>query len=303
MNGLWNRIMGEISKNRNRNNILKRGSKNLNLQNWAVYHPNGTHMFTCGERKATWYLDKGLAKITSEGKIMLTFTPKGGGFDSGEIFGKTEREVICVVSGTDEGLQRHHIVPYCYRTYFPEEYKAKNHHDVVLINHELHSEYEQQANVYKDKIADIYGVKTITEFNIEYTHNLRDIGRDGAIITNSIKSILNTYGRLPHEDKSKKLELISKISNIPIEVVNEWNYIQLYKFYTLVADQSFNAVDEFKKNHRIYYDHGYHVVKQLDTQKKMTKFIKLWRKHFINTMNPKFMPKGWSIDFRVKSRA
>ncbi len=72
--------MGKANKSRIRNNILKVGSKNLNAENWEVYHPDGTHMFTCGEKKATWYLDKDLAKRTEDGKIQLTFEPKGNGF-------------------------------------------------------------------------------------------------------------------------------------------------------------------------------------------------------------------------------
>ena len=86
--------MGELSKSRERNNILKLGSKNLNAENWEVYHPDGTHMFTCGEKKATWYLERDLAKRTADGRIQLTFEPKGNGFETNEIFGKSVREAI-----------------------------------------------------------------------------------------------------------------------------------------------------------------------------------------------------------------
>jgi len=160
--------MDEISKNRVHNNILKVGSKNLNTENWKVYHPSGRHMFTCGEKKANWYLDRNLAKLIGKKKITLTFSPKGNGFEDNEEFGRSIREARCVVSGIEDGLQRHHIVPYCYRTYFPERFKSKNHHDVVLINFERHSEYEQFANSFKDEIARIFNVKTIAEFNYEF---------------------------------------------------------------------------------------------------------------------------------------
>ena len=136
-----------------KNNILQIGSKNLSSENWKVYHPSGRHMFTCGEKKAYWYLERNLAELTGERMIKLTFIPKGNGFEDDEEFGRSSRIVQCVVTGISEGLQRHHIVPYCYRTYFPEIYKSKNHHDVVLMNFEIHSEYEQKANAFKDEIA------------------------------------------------------------------------------------------------------------------------------------------------------
>lgn len=293
--------MSKLSKNRERNNILKVGSKNLNAENWEVYHPNGTHMFTCGERKASWYLERDLAVRTADGKIMLTFEPKGSGFENNEIFGKSVREAICVVTGVENGLQRHHIVPYCYRTYFPEAYKSKNHHDVVLINHEEHGEYEREATKYKDVIAEMYGVKTISEFNMEYTFKLREIGKPNAILLNTIHSLFKTYGKVSHETKLEKLRIIAEAIDLPFETVCDFNYIQLYKMYLLLKEVHQKEQYEFKQNHRQEYDHGYHVVQKLIDEDSIEEFVKLWRTHFINTMKPKFMPIGWSIDFRVKT--
>jgi len=293
--------MGNTSKSRERNNILKVGSKNLNAENWEVYHPDGTHMFTCGEKKATWYLERDLAKRTADGKIMLTFEPKGNGFEANEVFGKSVREAICVVTGEPNGLQRHHIVPYCYRTYFSEKYKSKNHHDVVLINHERHSEYEQEATKYKDVIANMFGVKSITEFNMEYTFKLREIGRDNAILLSTIHSLFKTYGKITQEVKLQKLQQIADLTGLPFETVCGFNYIQLYKFYLVLKDEHAEEQYAFKQTHRQEYDHGFHVVQKLDTEEKMVEFVRLWRTHFVETMKPKFMPTGWSIDFRIKT--
>jgi len=293
--------MADLSKNRTRNNILKVGSTNLNSENWEVYHPNGTHMFTCGKKKAKWYLDKDLAERMDDGKIMLSFEPKGDGFDVDEIFGKSIREPICVVTGVEDDLQRHHIVPYCYRTYFPKEFKSKNHHDVVLINYKKHSEYEQEATIYKDVIAEMYGVETINEFNLKYTGKLREIGKDNAILLNTIHSIFKTHDRMAYDIKLKKIKVISERTGIPFNVIRGYSYIQLYKLFTLIRKVHEENVYQYKVVNRKYYDHGYHLVQKLDTEEKIKEFVKLWRKHFIKTMQPKFMPLGWSIDFRVKT--
>ena len=202
-----------------KNNILQIGSKNLSSENWKVYHPSGRHMFTCGEKKAYWYLERNLAELTGERMIKLTFIPKGNGFEDNEEFGRSSRIVQCVVTGISDGLQRHHIVPYCYRTYFPEIYKSKNHHDVVLMNFEIHSEYEQKANAFKDEIARIYNVKTIGELNAEYTLKLRELGKPNAIILNTIHSIFKIYGRLSREELLDKLHYIADNSNFPFETL------------------------------------------------------------------------------------
>lgn len=293
--------MSGTNNNKTRSNILKVGGKNLDSKNWEAYHPNGTHMFTCGEKKATWYLDRNLAKRTAEGKIMLTFEPKGTGFEPDEVFGKAVRETICVVTGNPDELQRHHIVPYCYRSYFPKQYKSKNHHDVVLINHKKHSDYEIQATKYKDVIAEMYGVKTINEFNLEYIGSLREVGKTDAILLNNLHSLFKTHNKISDDVKMEKLKQISNHTGFSLKTVSNYSYIQHYKLYVLVRDNHMKEQYNFKQNKRMLYDHGYHVVQKLDTEEKIMNFVKLWRTHFIETMKPKFMPTGWSIDFRVKT--
>jgi hypothetical protein len=294
--------MEKISNGKEKNNILKVGSKNLNSENWKVFHPNGKHMFTCGEKKAFWYLDRNLAILFGEKSIKLTFIPRGNGFEDNEEFGRNIRVTRCVVTGIEDNLQRHHIVPYCYRTYFPEEFKSKNHHDVVLINHEIHSEYEQHAVLYKDEIARIYDVKTIGELNVEYTKKLRESGKNGSILLNAIHSIFKSYGKMPSEIILEKLHFISNETGIPYNIIEGLNYIQMYKLYLLLRKKQIIDVHLFKEQNRQLYDHGYHVVQKLNTEEKIEDFVKLWRNHFIDTMNPLFMPKGWSIDFRIKTK-
>ena len=294
--------MTKISNGKERNNILKVGSKNLNSENWKVFHPNGKHMFTCGEKKAFWYLERNLAILFGDNSIKLTFVPRGNGFEDNEEFGRNVRIVRCVVTGLNDDLQRHHIVPYCYRTYFPEEYKSKNHHDVVLINHEVHSKYEKHAIEYKDEIAKIYNVQTIGELNAEYTRRLRETGKDNSILLNAIHSIFKSYNKLPNEIKLEKLHFISECTEIPLDFLISLNYIQLYKLYLLLKEKQITDTLQFKEENKKQFEHGYHVVQKLNTEEKIEEFVKLWRNHFIRTMKPKYMPKGWSIDFRIKTK-
>lgn len=285
-----------------RNNILKVGSKNLNVENWKVFHPNGRHMFTCGEKKASWYLDRNLAIPIGNKKIKFTFDPKGNGFEDNEIFGRGARINRCVVTGIEDDLQRHHIVPYCYRSYLPNEFKSKNHHDVVLINSKTHSEYELFANEFKSKIALLYNVKTTEELNNEYTLKLRDLNKENFITLNVINSIFKTYGKVSNSTVINKLHFISENSNIPFDKLSKYNYLQLYKLYLNLKNKCGVEVNQFKEDNRVLYDHGYQVVKQLDSEEKIMEFVKLWRNHFIETMQPKYMPTGWSIDFRIKTK-
>lgn len=280
--------------------VLQVGSKNLNSENWEVFHPNGKHMFTCGERKAEWYVDRDLAVVTGDKKIQLTFEPKGYGFKEDEIFGLAGRNVMCVVSGEKEGLQRHHIVPYCYRRHFPEEYKTKNHHDVILVSYKVHEEYERHASKYKDELAIEFGVKNLNDLNLEYTRVLCDFSETKIKTVSKLYALFGSYGKIPQDIVLQNLEFVSKNSGIPFEILRTYNYVQLYKLYTILKEEYDAEFDEIKRQNRTKYDHGYHLVQKLDTHEKLEAFIKRWRLHFINTMNPPYMPEGWSVDFRCR---
>ena len=280
---------------------LKIGSKNLNTENWKVYHPSGHHMFTCGERKAQWYLDKGLAVLMEEEySIKLVFEPKGYGFKEDEIFGLAGRELRCVVTGEAEGLQRHHIVPYCYRNHFPEEYKSKNHHDVVLVTYKIHEQYEQFANQYKDQIAQEYGVPTLNQFNLEYTKVLCEFSNKKIKLLSRLHSIFKNKGVMPNNVIYDILNDVSEYTKIPLEKLIVLNYVQLYKLYLLLKQRHNEEFDLFKEKNKLLYDHGFYVVSKLKTHKEIKEFVRKWRLHFVKTMKPKYMPIGWSVNFKVK---
>lgn len=285
-----------------KNNILKRGSKNLDLENWRVYHPNGKHMFTCSGKKARWYLNRDLAIQTDKYKIQLIFEPNGYGFADNEEFGKSIRKAICVVTGSEEDLQRHHIVPYCYRKYLPFEYKSKNHHDVVLMNHDIHSEYEIKASKYKDELANKYGVKTIEQYNKAYSYAIRDFNRDNGVLLGKLNIILKQHKKIPQKLIKENLKYVSEKLDIDMTFMLSINYIQLLKLYLILQKKYKSEYIQFKERHGKFYDHGWHLVQKLDTDDKIEEFIKLWRLHFINTMQPKYMPNGWSVNFRCKMR-
>jgi len=282
--------------------ILKIGSKNLGIENWKVLHKKGHHMFTCSERKAMWYLKKELAHIVEDEPytIQLNFESKGYGFGKDEIFGLAGREVRCVVTGERNGLQRHHIVPYCYRTHFPNEYKSKNHHDVVLVTYREHEAYERHAFDYKNQMARIYGVPTLNELNLQYTKLLSEYSTDKVKMLSRLHSIFKNNGNIPVEIIRENLMHVSKYTDLTFEKICELNYVQLYKLYLILRQRHQEEFECFKEKNKKKYDHGFHVVHKLNTHEKLEEFVKMWRRHFVEKMNPQCMPVGWSIDFRVK---
>jgi hypothetical protein len=286
--------------------VLQIGSKNHNSENWKVFHPNGKHMFTCGEKKAMWYLEKidddgePLAIKTGKFEIQFKFEPKGDGYREGEVFGIAGREMRCVVNGEEEGLQRHHIVPYCYRSHFPKEYKSKNHHDVVLITYKNHEQYELEATKFKNKVAELYDIRTLNELNLEYTKVLCEFSDTKVKTVSKLYAIFGSYHKIPHNVILENLKFVGKNLGIPYKQMLSYSYVQLYKLYLLLKEKYEVDFQKIKRANRKEYDHGYHLMKKLDSHEKIEEFVKMWRAHFVQTMKPKYMPEGWSINFRVK---
>ena len=57
---------------------------------------------------------------------------------------------------------------------------------------------------------------------------------------------------------------------------------------------------EMKDGLKTKYDHGYHLVQKLDTHEKLEAFVRRWRQHFLDTMNPEYMPIGWNVNYRCR---
>jgi len=276
--------------------VLKIGSRKFDTSdNWKVFHPNGKHMFTTSKRKADWYLRKAGAKLIGENEIQLTKTPKGEGFHESEIFGLTPRVNQCVVCGEEDNLQRHHVVPYHYRKFMPLDYKSRNHHDVVLICRKHHEQYEEIAKEYKAQIAKVYNVKTIEQLNYEYITTVIDRLRLKFKISKLLTTIIDDYNHIP----TNKIEVIAKELStlLRFDVLNS-TFDQLEKINKKLRKHI--EKEKTAVMHVNDYYHGNLVVKQFTKHEDFEIFVRGWRTHFVQTMNPQFLPLGWSIDFRCK---
>ncbi len=273
--------------------VLKGGSRKFDLSdNWDVYHPNGTHMFTTSKRKVDWYLDRNLAVITEDHKVQLTFIPRGEGFKEHEVFGKVPRVNKCVVCGQDHSLQRHHVVPYHYRKFMPLRYKSRNHHDVVLICRVHHEEYEQIAKFYKNQIAKTFNVESIEEMNAKQINYMVDNLKDQFKAVKLLDTILNRYNDIPEERVvwiSDQLEALLGIRLLDMD------FQQIEELY-INTDKLIEAKKSELMNVENFY-HGKAVIAKLKNDDAFEEFIRGWRVHFVESMKPEFMPFGWSVDF------
>tara|TARA_R110000772_G_scaffold2410_4_gene8499 strand:- start:7962 stop:8723 length:762 start_codon:yes stop_codon:yes gene_type:complete len=232
-------------------------SKKPMYGNYKVYHPKGHLMFYCDLKKFNWYLSRNLAVVVpdEEKSIKFTFEPKGDG--EKPIFLSELRQNICVVTGSDEDLTKHHVVPTQYRQYFPNIYKSKNSNDVVVMRDKEHNDYERIADIYKEDLTKYY----ITEGEIEYNK----------IIT-LISKISNTLERYEHLIPEKRVD-------------------RLYDRLDMFLNKLGVVIEEFDDLEPLNYNQL--IVDRMGVEN----LIVSWKNHFVEHMNPQFLPEWWDPDY------
>lgn len=241
-----------------------------------VYHnclmlsPDGVPMCRLSADNASWYLAKNLAvkKETDPLVIQLIFRPKGLGH-SGDDYYLSVKQNKCVVCGSDKELTRHHVIPKCYRKYFPEEMKSHSSYDVLPLCCKCHSKYEKHASALKSKISQEYNVPLLGNKILDNT--LLDIKKCGQAIFKN--------GHLIPEDK---------LSLLRQRLTNYYGTKELSHGHILLAAN----IDPYStQEDMVYKPYGHQIVNSLSD---ITSFVLRWRHHFVECMKPKFLSPFWS---------
>ncbi len=256
-------------------------NKNNLYGNIIVCAPDLTFMHRTNLNHVQWYLTRDLAEvheIDDQGNILsivLKFEPKGrGDFErmehSGDVFHMCEKQNVCVVSGEQDWtlLTKHHIIPMIYRKWFPKEYKEHNYHDIVLITIDAHYEYERKADILRDQIARELNLPTLNEFN-------KRKGKDYDLLRLA-RYLLNGSQDADFDSLIYTLWKFEEKTGIKPLGENLRQYIR----------EKSKELKDFEFGYgKLVYDHI------VDKQA----FIERWRQHFVDTMKPQFMPKGWLV--------
>jgi len=248
-----------MTEMKNKNNVL--------YENYKMFSPDGQLMCRIGKKKVCWYLNKDLAYIPEgdPNSIVLKFKPAGLG-KANKPCELAYKKNICVVCGEKDTtkLTRHHVVPYCFRKHFEIENKEHKDYDIVLLCKECHHTYESEAYKIKEEMAK------------EYTRNiLGDLDYDFmkiAKINRKASALIKYKKQIPRIRRKEILNDIRKFLKKERVTVND-----IKKVATMNADKD-------RK------EWSFCIVEKCED---IQSFIVRWRKHFLNTMEPKFLPDFW----------
>lgn len=233
--------------------------------NYKVLDHKGNLMFRCEPKKFHWYIDRGLAKKINEKTIQLLFEPAGRGH-IGDEFYLSEKLNNCVVCGSDKYLTKHHVVPKCYKKYFPDDLKNHSSHDVLVLCSCCHEKYEILALSLKEEIASEYNMPVGGTVDIDFDA-LKAKKAANALILHRHEMPLQRIEELEQRIK----DYFNKAN------INETNIVE--------------AANLITGGNYVY--HGQYVVSRITD---LNAFVKRWRLHFVKTMKPRNLPVAWDVE-------
>ncbi|XP_077990720.1 exonuclease 3'-5' domain-containing protein 2-like [Glandiceps talaboti] len=277
------RVKGHVMPKKPEINTI---SKAYSARREPLYHncrllaPDGQLLCTCDRKKAEWYVAKGLGEMVNEEPLVirLKFEPAGRPGSDRNYYLK-EKHNQCVVCGTTDSYIRKNVVPHEYRKYFPTRLKEHSSHDVVLLCfacHQLSSNYDSQM---RQRIAERYDAPLPNHGYSRFTD-------DTAIVKvrSAARALKFNSQKLPKkrmEELEKLIKEFHSIDEVTEDVINE----------SIALDAKVSNDD--------YISHGEKVVAAINKEEGgLIQFEKAWRKHFLNTMTPKFLPELWSVNHR-----
>ncbi|KAG0727407.1 Exonuclease 3'-5' domain-containing protein 2 [Chionoecetes opilio] len=245
--------------------------------NCQLRAPDDQPLCTLDPKKARWYVTKGLAHIVSEEPLIvrLNFEPTGrpqAEREDGEFYLKV-RLNVCVVCGEEESYIRKNIVPHEYRRHFPPLLKHHQNHDVLLLCFPCH----RQSNILDADLRTRLG----REFQAP-------VGNDPGA-----KSVIDNNHKLA---RNAARALLKHRGSLPEARVEEYQ-CAVQRFFgceSLTEEQLEEAANMEVKVYTGQQEHGQTVV---DAYKRvgLSKLEKRWRQNFLDTMEPRFLPKCWSV--------
>lgn len=249
--------------------------------NIEMYSPQGVLLCTISIKKAEWYIGKNLAFWKTETKaIQLRFEPKGRPSGEGN-YNQSHKKNVCVVCGDSKKFMRHYVVPYCYRALFPPKYKTHMPHDIVILCPDCHVHSEKSTQDRQKKLE--RSLRTMPGTDHPHIPD-RDLHR----VKSAALALCNRREQIPaekvqeHEATIKKHFGLDESSWLSKELL-----LQATSMETSIPNPDYIPGPELV------------VCTFANDEESIKRFIYDWREHFLQTMQPRFLPTGWSIDSPV----
>ena len=298
-------------------NLRKEASKktvNSSLCKGPIYDsckmlaPDGQQLCYCDYKKMTWYVERNLAEVISKDPpvFRLIFEPNARGCVDENLkssnFYIESRVNNCVICGETKNYLRFHVVPILYRSCFPENLKSHKSHDVVLLCIECHEKARKVYEKKKEEISKRYGVpiNIMSDEQNNYLKLTQFIKKCRILLKNKNESLPEKAQIKLKNNLKEMFDFLMKNSEYFKNFVDK-NKIKCDKIEDINIEFLEIFCNKFNLNDKNFPEgkrniHGKLVIEKV---KDLKVFIMEWRKFFIDSFQPKFLPKEWSVEHEI----
>ncbi|XP_049857544.1 exonuclease 3'-5' domain-containing protein 2 isoform X2 [Schistocerca gregaria] len=252
--------------------------------NCYLQAPDGEILCTCDNSKAKWYIQNNLGDLITEDPftVRLRFEPSGRAVGEVGSYYTQVKDNCCVVCGRTESYLRKNIIPREYRKYFPAVMKDHTSHDVLLLCWECHQLSNWHDLSLRTTLAKKCDAPIGTKENLK-TYNIPGLKE----VRSAAVALLRNGDKIP---PARKEEIKKKILNYFQE--RGENNVEL----TPEMLEEASVVETCVLN-QDYQPHGQKVVEffKQDGMGGLVQLERMWREHFLETMQPKYLPPLWSV--------
>eukprot|EP00092_Neocalanus_flemingeri_P045105 GFUD01050253.1.p1 GENE.GFUD01050253.1~~GFUD01050253.1.p1 ORF type:complete len:571 (+),score=175.73 GFUD01050253.1:246-1958(+) len=312
---MWDQeqLVGEVTKvldefadlkfnNRGWKTVLKAGKEKSNspsplndrvrfnaIRKSPLYHncmlqaPDGQVLCTCDIKKAKWYVAKEIGDLVCEEPytVRLRFEPSGRPEGKAGEYYLSVKPNICVVCGSDDSFLRKNVVPHEYRRYFPAVMKDHQSHDVLLMCVRCH----QRSNYFdadlRKRLSEECSAPIGTETDVKLRENWE------------LKKV-RSAGRALQANRRKQCIPQNRLEELHETLLDHY---QVEEITEEIVDRAASA--NFLEENGDYVPHSRAVVQHFLERGGLLQLEVTWRKHFLRTMEPAFLPDLWSIDHQA----
>ena len=251
--------------------------------NCMLQAPDGQVLCTCDTKKADWYVAKGIGYIVSQDPytVRLRFEPSGRPEGRAGEYYLSVKPNICVVCGKDESFLRKNVVPHEYRRYFPAVMKDHQSHDVLLMCVRCH----QRSNMYdadlRKRLSEECSAPIGTETDVKLRENVE------------LKRVRSS-GRALQANRARQCIPQNRLQELEEALLEHY---QVEELTDEIVDRAAKA--SFLVENGDYVPHSRAVVQHFLERGGLLQLEVTWRKHFLQSMKPAFLPDLWSVDHQA----
>nr|XP_042903872.1 exonuclease 3'-5' domain-containing protein 2-like [Parasteatoda tepidariorum] len=272
-----------LSTNSNKN-LYSKPRQKLLYGNCQLIAPDGEVLCGCDKGKAEWYAMKGLGEVVSQEPftVRLNFEPSSRP-TLDNIFYTKEISNCCVVCGKADQFNRKQVIPSEYRKFFPKLMKKNLSHDIVLLCVNCHKRSNIIDQAMRQKLADLCSAPLSCRKTDKFESNSELIH-----VKSAAKALLKASDKIP---KARRIQLEQTIKDY-------------FKVSTIEKDLLKEALNvDVNMPNDAYISHGQKVYEYFCKNSGLMELERIWRQHFLDTMQPKYLPSMWSIDHNHKRLA